>query len=311
MNYTIRNSSGGNHGHQLKDWMGSYTIGTLLGLNYYHYDHKYLNFFLPKSYFKNVVSDLQKNNYIEIKGPTWDGINNYNEFKNRFKDVKINQNDVYVFQNAMRVHPFQTIDWFQKKYINENIFEKVCKELGNAFYFDKERKQTNDILNVCVHVNMHRNTGHTSADPRFKFSIDYYHAIIRQLEKTSKKELDINIYAEETNSDIIREAFADKKFKLHIGKNREVHRKSRDFTYIHSIFKDFVDSDILVCSNSSFSVVATYFRILESNKITIYHPHAHLNNLGDYKNCIPTDSAGNFKTEKLNTFIRDIFGNKY
>ena len=295
MNYTIKNNSGGNHGHQLKDWMGSYTIGTLLGLDYYHTEYEYLNFFLPKGYFKNAVSDLQKDNCINIGGPIWGGIDDYDEFKNRFKDVKINQDALYVFKNALRVHPFQTIDWFQKKYINQNIFEKVCKELKNAFYFDKERKQTNDILNVCVHVNLHENTGETSVNPRFKFSVDYYHKIINQLEKTSKKKLDLNIYAEKTNSDIIREEFADKKFKLHIGEDREIYRDSKDYTYIHSIFKDFVDSDILVCSNSSFSVVATYFRILDSNKITIYHPHLHLNNLGDYKNCIPTDITGNFK----------------
>ena len=70
---------------------------------------------------------------------------------------------------------------------------------------------------------------------------------------------------------------------------------SLDDEYIHSIFKDFVDSDILVCSNSGFPVVATYFRILDSNKITIYHPHLHLNNLDGYKNCIPTDNEGNLK----------------
>lgn len=298
MHYTIRNTEG-NHGHQIKDWIGSYTIGALLGLDYYHTEYEYLNFFLPKGYFKNAVSDLQKDNYINIKGPIWGGIDNYNEFKNRFKDVKINQDALYVFQNALRVQPFQTIDWFQKKYINQNIFEKVCKELKNAFYFDKERKQTSDILNVCVHVNLYENTGQSSFEPRFRFSVDYYHTIIKQLEKTSKQKLDINIYAEKTNSDIIREEFADKKFKLHIGEDRETYRKSKDYTYIHSIFKDFVDSDILVCSNSSFSVVATYFRVLDLNKITIYHPHRDLNNLDDYKNCIPTNIKGDFLNDSF------------
>ena len=295
MNFTINLNTKGNHGHQIKDWIGSYTIGLLLGLKYHHTYSKYLNFFLPKGYFENAASDLRKDNCINIQGPLWNGIDNYNEFKNRFKDVKINQDSLYVFQNSLRVYPFQTIDWFQKKYINQNIFEKVCKELKNAFYFDKERKKTNDILNVCIHVNLYQNTGKCPADPRFKFSIDYYHTIIKQLEKTSKKKLDINIYAEKTNSDIIREEFADKKFKLHIGEDRGTYIKSKDYTYIHSIFKDFVDSDILVCSNSSFSVVATYFRVLDSNKITIYHPHIHLNNIDEYTNCIPTDITGSFK----------------
>lgn len=299
MYYTIKNNTGGNHGHQIKDWIGSYIIGELLGLKYCHTYYEYLDFFLPSDYFKNKVSELKKGNCIKIKGPLWCGINCYSEFEEKFKEIKIDPHTFYIFQNALRVHPFQTINWFNKKYINQNIFEKVCKELKNAFYFDKERKQTNDILNVCVHVNLHENTGESSIDPRFKFSVDYYHTIIKQLEKTSKKKLDINIYAEKTNSDIIREEFADKKFKLHIGENRETYRASKDYTYVHSIFKDFVDSDILVCSNSSFSVVATYFRILDSNKITIYHPHRDLNNLDDYKNCILTDSTGNFKNDSF------------
>jgi hypothetical protein len=295
MNYTIKHNSGGNHGHQLKDWMGSYTIGLLLGLDYYHTDYEYLNFFLPSDYFKNKASELKESNCIKIAGPMWNGINCYNEFKKQFKDVILNKDNLYVFQYALRVHPFQTIDWFQKKYINQNVFEKVCNELTNAFYFNKTKKQTNGkVLNVAIHVNLHDTNNSSSDAPRFRFPIEYYLKIVEQLEKTSKKKLDINIYAEKTNSDIIRREFSDKKFKLHISEDRHIHRKTKDFTIVHSIFKDFVDSDILVCSNSSFSAVASYFRVLDQNKITIYHPHRHLNNLGDYENCISTDNTGSF-----------------
>jgi hypothetical protein len=296
MNFTINLNTNGNHGHQIKDWIGSYTIGLLLGLKYHHTYSKYLNFFLPKGYFENAASDLRKDNCINIQGPLWDGIRNYNEFQTQFKDVEINESHTYIFETALRVHPFQTIDWFQKNYINQNIFEIVCNDATNAFYFNKEKKQTDcNILNVCIHVNLHKNNGSSSNAPRFQFPVEYYLNIVKQLEVTNEKELSFHIYAEKTNSHIVRKAFSDKKFKLHIGPNRNFCKRTQNFNKIHSIFKDFVDADILVCSNSSFSVIASYFRALDANKITVYHPHDHLGNLGDYKNFIATDITGSFK----------------
>ena len=295
MNYTIR-TNGGNHGHQLKDWMGAYTIGVLLGLEYYHTNYEYLNFFLPSDYFKKNISTLKKENNIYIKGPLWQGITDYNEFKKKFNKIKKDPQSLYIFKKSIRVHPFQTIDWFNKKYIKKNVFEEVCNDVTKAFYSNKEKKQTNsDVLNVCVHVNLYENTGKSPNQPRFRFPVEYYLRIIEQLETTYKKQLSFNIYAEKTNSDIVKKAFSDKKFKLHIGEDRDFYRSIKNFETIHSIFKDFVDADILVCSNSSFSVVASYFRVLDKNKITIYHPHTNLSNLNDYKNCIATDTTGVFK----------------
>ena len=45
MDYTIEFNSGGNHGHQLKDALGGFTIGHLLNLNYIHTPYSYLDFF--------------------------------------------------------------------------------------------------------------------------------------------------------------------------------------------------------------------------------------------------------------------------
>ena len=291
MNHTIINNSGGNHGHQLKDWIGSYTIGKLLASNYYHTPYHYLDFFLPRQSFQQV-RDLKADKCIEINGPQWDGVESYAEFKSMLKNTSTNKSTLHKFGNALRVHPFQTIDWFSAKYIQKDIFREVCVDLENIFYFDKHRKQNdNGELEVCIHINLHHTPGGDPTKPRYRFPIEYYLNIVQQLLNLYKQKLNFHIYAEKTNSEILHKIFSDKKFTLHIGADRE----DKDYEYIHSVFKDFVDADILVCSNSSFSVVPSYFRMPDLNKLTIYHPHRHLNNLGSYQNFRETNTKGYFK----------------
>ena len=67
---------------------------------------------------------------------------------------------------------------------------------------------------------------------------------------------------------------------------------------IQDIFYHFIQSDILVTCNSSFSAMASYFR---DGKITIYHPHDHLENLPEDQ-FIKTDESGGFDDNKLKLF---------
>lgn len=293
MNFTIINNSGGNHGHQLKDRIGSYTIGKVLGLQYHHTYYKYLDFFLPHSFFKQNVNTLRRVQPVVVEGPYWGGISDHHEFEEKFKKIKKDSSALYKFSNALRVHPFQTIAWFDRKLINEDIFREVCSTLTEAFYHDKERREPeNNVTEVCVHVNLHHNQGSVPEAVRYQFPIDYYLRIVEQLKEFVSGKLKINVYAEETNSALVARYFPDIEFNLHIGPDRE----KRDLKRIHSIFKDFVDTDILVCSNSSFSVVASYFRHADPSKITVYKPHAHLKDLGKFTNMIETDGEGTLQS---------------
>ena len=292
MNYTIINNSGGNHGHQLKDWIGSYTIGEILGLQYHHTYYEYLDFFLPHSFFKQN-NKLKNMRAVVIDGPLWGGIADYADFKEEFKTIEKDVDTLYQFSHALRVHPFQTIAWLDNHLIKKDIFRKVCSILESAFYHNKERrKPEHDITDVCVHVNLRHNQGTGPRAVRYRFPADYYLRIVEQLQESVPGKLRINIYTEETNSALVEQCFPDTEFNLHIGPDRE----KRDLKKIHSIFKDFVDTDILVSSNSSFSVVASYFRQPDSKKITVYHPHAHLKDLGKFDNMIETNGEGTIQT---------------
>ena len=100
------------------------------------------------------------------------------------------------------------------------------------------------------------------------------------------------IYTEKGNSGEIVERFANRpNTEVLLGSDREEH----NFDLIHNIFKAFVESDVLVCSNSAFSVVCAYFR---KGKATIYHPHSHLDHLEGPEH-IPTNSDGDFNLDLL------------
>jgi hypothetical protein len=228
----------------------------------------------------------------------FNGVETYKEFLDVTKKFKIDDNTLITFEDAFRIHPFQTINWFNKKEINKNIFSEVCSDVEKFFYSNKKNEKLSDLLTVCIHVHLHKAGGGRSSSPRYAFSLEYYENIMMQLEYIyGKDKLNFRLYAEESNSEIMIDRFAYKKNVTYvIGKNRG----PCEFEYIHTIFKEMVDSDILVCSNSSFSVVATYFRVKNKNKITIYHPHSHLNNLYEFSNCISTDINGCLEKNKIN-----------
>ena len=73
MDFTIEFNSGGNHGHQLKDALGGFTIGYLLNLNYIHTPHSYLDFFgigynfyvtRNNKFNVNIVQHIRNRRYI-------------------------------------------------------------------------------------------------------------------------------------------------------------------------------------------------------------------------------------------------------
>ena len=294
MNYTVINKSRGNHGHQIKDWLGGYVAGKALGLNYFHTEYDYLDYFIPKSYF-NSIQNLKNNEEVHVRGhePSghMDGFDEYNDFNNfmsKFNEKKLSENNLVVFSNAFRLHPFQTIPWFKNGDISRDLFLETCKELEDAFYIDKEKKTSDEKIIVAIHANFYRNDGGDSFRPRFRFGLEYYTNIISQIsESISNKKVEFHIYTEKAGSHEISNEFKNKdQCFVHVGSNRQ----KRNYEQINHIFKDFVDADILVCSNSSFSVVASYYRN-SKNKVTIYHPHLHLNHLPEY-NYIAADVNG-------------------
>ena len=128
---------------------------------------------------------------------------------------------------------------------------------------------------------------------RYMFSMDYYENIIIHLEKTyGIGNVETTIYTEQMCSEEIVERFENRlNTKVALGTNRQ----DQNFNLVHTIFQDFVKADILVCSNSSFSVMCSYFR---KDRTTIYHPHLQLRHLPK-PNYIPTSESGEIDTKLL------------
>lgn len=306
--YTIDFNSGGNHGHLLKDYFGGITIGHLFNLQYVHTPFSYLDYFAigyQKDKLNKWLRKLKFKNVVKVKGPYWNGISDYDTMLNRLAPIfnTPKNNTLFVFKNALRIHPFQTIPWYKNNQIEKPIFLSITQEVSNNFKFLHPSISENQKKTVAIHISrgqdfdkkIHPIHFTDSTVVRYMFSLSYFEHIIFQLRKVyGKGNIQFSIYTEKLNSEDIVDTFRkEDDVTLHIGPNRS----ERQNTRIHEIFSNFVSADILVTCNSSFSVVAAYYRY---GKQTIYHPHIHLNHLPEPE-YLATDILGNFNTNLLVT----------
>lgn len=317
MDFTIEFTSGGNHGHQLKDALGGLTIGRLMHLNFVHTPYEYLDYF-GFGYQSPVVKKserlLKYKRVVHVDGPLWCGIDDYAELLEYFDQALPQRDDetLVVFGNALRIHPFQTIPWHLEGKTQRNIFSEIQQEASHKFnaLHSLSISDFKSPIEVAMHIN--RGTDydkekfpHHFSTPfavRYMFDMDYYENILLHIEKAyGAGNVRFNIYTEKENSEAIINRFNDRKHTtVHIGSNRE----EKNYDQIHAIFKAFVEADILVCSNSSFSVMCAYFR---KGRKTIYHPHLQLRYLPE-PNYIATDEQGHLDIELLQ---QEIIADRY
>lgn len=307
---TVRNTSGGNHGHQLKDLIWGITIAKVFGFEYVHTYYPYLEFFGLGFNEKEVNEINEEMNYLKFGGPFWGGINFENATKlfgsieNEYKD----RDCLISIENALRIFPHQTVKWLQEGLIKRNVLENVLNETTEKFSLKhKNRKSSFDLtkINMAIHINRGQDydkekfpdhfANHYNV--RYMFPMEYWENIVNLLKETfADKDYLIHIYTEQLNSEEIVKAFEGKdNVVLHIGANRA----AGDNSLAHNIFFDFVSADLLVVSNSSFSAIASYFR---NDKLTIYHPHAHLDDMPKDR-FLATEENGNFDIEKLKNYF--------
>lgn len=298
---TVRNTTGGGHGHQLKDLIGGFTICRLFDFKYYHSVYPYLDFFgvgLDSPTTAEIPEDVD---FLRIGGPFWDGANweNMNE-KFGWINKKYRESDVCIsIENSMRVFPHQTIGWYRDGLISANVFEEVISMVTKNFlkkHAGRKPSFSDENVNVAIHIargssydrKKYPEHFEKSSNVRYIFPLDYFENIMNQIRAQKlSKDLYFHIYTERLNSEEIVDRFSGQKdVVLHIGDNREEGNTS----LCQNIFIDFIFSDILVTCNSSFSAMAAYFR---DDKITIYHPHSHLFDLPEDR-FLATDEDGNF-----------------
>ncbi|WP_281310674.1 hypothetical protein [Flavobacterium flavigenum] len=301
MDFTIEFTSGGNHGHQLKDALGGLTIGRLFNLNYVHTPYEYLDYFgfgFKYPVVNKADRKLKYKNIIRVEGPLWCGIDDYEELLQYFEKAlpQTNNDTLVILENALRIHPFQTIPWYLEGKTKKNIFTEIQQEMSGNFN-ELHSLQINKFkspVEVAVHIN--RGTDYDRekfpqhfTSPfavRYMFDMDYYENIILHIEEAyGVGNVCFNIYTEKQNAEDILLRFDKREHtRVIIGSDRE----EKNYDQIHSIFKSFVEADILVCSNSSFSVMCAYFR---KGRKTVYHPHLQLRYLPE-PNYIKTEDDG-------------------
>ena len=281
---TVRPTTGGNHGHQLKDFIGGMTIARLFGFTYAHSYHHYLAFtgigdgearvedlptdidyispYLPESYSGADLETAQKA---------------FGFLHDRYAD----RDALLAIERSFRIFPHQTVEWASEGRIDRDVMDETLSDLS-VKYRARNRLAEPEIGDNRARVAVHINGGidhnpdrfpdhyESPAEVRYLFPMSYYEAIITQLREHYDGNVRFDIYTESLNSESVTEAFGSATdTTVHLGPNRG----EGNMAAIQSIFAAFVDADVLVSCNSSFSAAACYFR---HNKLTIYHPHRHL-----------------------------------
>ena len=310
----------GNHGHQLKDVFAVINTAKILDFKYVHTMCEYLDFF-GLGFGEISVLDLPS----DIKTVTIEGSTDHKITQKErigfiekvmeilFEIKKTQKNDCLVVINCRSQRGRLCSPCGKSKFgikSNENIFNKIVFETTEKFkkkhsnrkvYFDNKK------ISVAMHISRGQDYDkdkypkHFSyhEECRYMFPMHYYVNIIKNLENViDKKSYELHIYTEKLNSEEIMDAFRGKKnVIIHMGDNRD----QKNYDQIYDIFYHFVQSDILITCNSSFSTVANYFRY---DKPTIYHPHFAFSDISSCDH-IPTDEEGNFNIELLRSFIYD------
>lgn len=301
---TVLNNSGGNHGHQLKDLIGGMTIAKAYKFTYAHTDYPYLEF-AGLGEGEIEVEDLPKDiEKVQVSGPAWRGLS-FQEASSIFKPIQSNfrQRDcLIVLENAVRIHPCQTINWYKLRLIDTEVFAALTKSISLKYYNKHKNRPLpfkKDEINIAVHINRgvdYRNwkpDRGSSRQVRYIFDLDYFDNIITQLQSVfGTRPHTIRLYTEKLNSEEITKRFSNRKaIRLCVGDNRQ----EKHYTQIYDIFLQMIASDILVMSNSSFSVMAGHFK---NPGVSIYHPHRHFFD-APKEQYIATDQHGNFDIGSL------------
>ena len=193
MDFTIEFNSGGNHGHQLKDALGGLTIGYLLNLNYVHTPYSYLDFFgigYQQPILKKWHLVFKYTKIKRISGPFWNGFGDYDIVLDYFTNELLNTDSrtLIIFDKALRIHPFQTIPWYNEGKLEYDIFSKILNEVSTNFTKINPPNliKLKPNIEVAIHIARGKNYDKdkyphlfsTSDVVRFMFDLNYYENII-------------------------------------------------------------------------------------------------------------------------------------
>jgi len=305
MDFTIINNTRGYHGHQIKDLLGGRCIGELYDLNYLASRYPYLDQFALNRNMTAMSWWKRHFGYKQVRrvpGPLWDGISDYEAARSYFAEAfDVPDQTLLIFEQALRIHPHQTIPWYESGKIKTNIWRKLVNQTSQNYREIHPSITPTGPVRVAMHVsrgadyNRERFPEHfeDSYNVRYMVPMEYFvHIAERLIDHIGGEDIIIDVYTESQNSEDIVGAFAQmSQATVHIGSNR----KQKNHHLIHAIFGAFVKADVLVACNSSFSAMCSYFR---AGKTTIYHPHRHLDHL-PAPEFIATDTTGYFDVNQL------------
>jgi len=324
MKYIVNVNCGGNHGHKLRNYISTYIISQLFNnVKYLHindgvtdsYGIGFNEEFWDFQYLQNSVPYLLGNWSEPNTTPNWKGEVRMMDIAELLKEdgkdyIFVARNYVF-FPHTVKylidnnIIPFRDYNLF---------FNELSKKLTEKYNHTNIHTHTTpvynkDIINIAVHINRGSDVCSptsmraTNSDlERFQFKLEYFDKIIQQITdflNTKNKKFMFYIYTEALNSEEIVTYFLNREnIQVCIGCNRGT-RELRDLNLIERIFHSFVQCDILVTCNSSFSMTSTFLRY---KKPFIFKEHTPFRTM-PYDWALTTDEQGVFDVDKLEGYI--------
>ena len=318
----VQKGCGGNHGHKFRNYLSVYFISKLFNMKYLHTPCS-----VTDAFGVGHGEELCDFKYIRHSEPfllgNWSVTNTPANWVGEVRDADIknfNKEELHDMFFAARNYVFfpHTV----QELINNNIlphvdiynfFEGVTYELFNKYSIVNKDRPYPFLRETDINIAVHINRGVDACLPtnprakdstleRFQFSLDYFDNIINQITvflKSINKKHTFYIYTEALNSESIVDFFSKKEnVQLRIGCNRGT-RTEADLNVIENIYHAFIQSDILVTCNSSFSMTSTFLRY---KKPFIFKQHIPFKFM-PYDWSFTTDEDGNFNTDKLSTYF--------
>ena len=245
---TYNQNSNGRSGHALCDIFTVFCFSKLLNMKVIYNSTWERQKILSKTMMIKYSSNYNDYKYDYILNISnirkWECISYeyYNNLKNKLTELsKKYKNVLLSLSNVCKIHPHIIYDWYLKKHIKIDIYNREIRPLLHKIYFgDHDKNETNTI---SIHI---RCGDLNNKLKKAGFTFSYYKKIIDTINKHFN--IKINVYCENVNYQHLTALNKLDNTTVHVG---GINKFSKHFNKL-------VNSKILILSPSSMSLFAGY-----------------------------------------------------
>jgi hypothetical protein len=290
MLYVTVTNVDGNHGHKTLDTMSGLMIAKVLKGQYLVADYPYQDYLGLGNVYPKIssVTDFEKKVTVgdKVRHTDWHGLHEmiYSNGLDSYAYGRQSGPALLELYNGYRVLAGDVCNWYRRKWLMYDAFGEVCEDTATAFSkLQWKRPEPTGKLDIIAHIGIgidsktrYRKKYHTPHHMHYIFPMSYWHNMFNCVRERLSGHYDkIRIFTEAHKSDHIVDAFGDcPDIEICLGPDRRSYDGPTGGTaeYIHDTYYNFINCDLLLTCNSSFSLTTSFYRN-QPGKVTMYNPN--------------------------------------